>query len=74
MGNADVFTTSDTHICRNIPISGSLCTSVAKNIYLRSFGMDMAYADLWSVATAKKRKDEMKSEFLTEYNTYECQP
>ena len=74
MGNADVFTTSDTHIYRNIPISGSLCTSVAKIFHLRSFGMDMAYADLWSVATAKKGKDGMKSEFLTEHYTDERQP
>ena len=74
MGNADVFTTSDTHICRNIPISSGLCTSMAKNFHLRSFGMDMAYANLWNVATAKKRKDGMKSELLTKYYADERQP
>ena len=34
----------------------------------------MAYADLWNVATAKKRKDGMKSELLTEYYADERQP
>ena len=34
----------------------------------------MAYVNLWSMATAKKKQNGIKSELLTKYYADECQP
>ena len=74
IGNADVFTTGGTHFYGHLPISGFIRPYVARNICLRSIRMGMAYVNLWSMATAKKKQNGIKSEFLTEYYADECQP